>query len=390
MKKSMKKPLKIFLIVLGCVVALFLIFVTICCIGSDSNSVFIENNFGAIGSEAQYYYDAENGNYCFVKPDDRKFKILQLTDTHIGGGVFCEGKDKKALNAIYDMVAGTRPDLVIITGDVTYPFPFHSGNIDNMKTARQVAAFMEKLEVPWTLVFGNHDNEAYSFANREKLADFYASDELEHCVFTKNPKGESITGFGNQLIKVLNGDGTLNNALVLFDSNSNVKGNIFKYDIIHDNQVEWYKRAIVSLSTEENGFSEGEIAPSLVFTHIPLNEYQTAWDLYASGSGEAEYLYGVKDEDILAPSIGKKLPKGKLFDEMVKLGSTKAVFCGHNHKNNFAIVYKGIQLTYSKSIVYLGLFGIGKTDAYRGGTVIELDSDGAFKSTSVSINEVRQ
>lgn len=371
---------------LGIVIA-FAVFIVISCIGSNSNSRYIENNFGKIGG-AEFIFDEADGSYAFTKKADEDFKILQLTDVHLGGGIFCIGKDKKALDAVYKMINGVKPDLVVFTGDVLYPFPFHSGNVDNLKTARQFADFMEKLQVPWTMTLGNHDAEAFSFAGRERLADFFAYTDLDYCLFTKNPTGVSISGYGNQIIKILNPDGTLNNALVFLDSNSYVKGNSFKYDIIHDDQVEWYKNSLRALSTPQNGFENGQIVPSLLFTHIPLNEYQYAWDAYNDGNSSVEYLWGIADEKILAPATGKKYAKGMIFEAIKELGSTKAVFCGHNHKNNFAIVYQGVQLTFSKSIVYLGLGGIGSTDKYRGGTTISINSNGDFTSASVGINEV--
>lgn len=348
----------------------------------ESISVMVESN------DITYYLDEDTGYYTFVKDSVEDFRILQLTDAHIGGGIFAKDKDRKAVDAIYNLVKSTKPDLIIFTGDITYPFPIQSGNINNMKTTKQFANLMEKMKVPWTVCFGNHDVESYSLSNREEIAYYYASSELEYCLFTKNPKGVDITGMGNQIINIRNSDNSLNTSLVIFDSNDYINGNMFRYDIIHDNQVEWYKDAINQLSTPANGIAEGEVVPSLAFFHIPLNEYQTAWDLYQSGSSEVEYLYGVKDEDILAPYIDSNLPKGKLFDEMVSLGSTKATFCGHNHKNNFAIVYQGIQLSYSNSIVYLGLFGIHKTDDYRGGTLIRIGNDSSFVSELVYLKSI--
>jgi hypothetical protein len=247
---------------------------------------------------------------------------------------------------------------------------------------------MEKLRVPWTICFGNHDTESYSLADKNEIADFYASAELKYCIFTHNPENAEISGKGNQIINIRNADNTLNTSLIIFDSNAYIKGNMFKYDIVHDDQVEWYRDAITSISLTEKG-EGGGIVPSLAFLHIPLNEYQTAWDLHLKGSPEAEYLFGVSEEDILAPTIEEGLPEGKLFEEMVSLGSTKAVFAGHNHKNNFAVNYKGIQLTYGNSLTYLGLFGIGKTDRYRGGTLISVKNDSTFVTSPVFLKDVQ-
>jgi hypothetical protein len=125
-----------------------------------------------------------------------------------------------------------------------------------------------------------------------------------------------------------------------------------------------------------------------MFFHIPLNEYQTAWDLYQEGNSEAQYLYGVKDEEILAPTIADDLPRGKLFDTMVDIGSTKATFCGHNHMNNFAIIYKGIQLSYGNSLVYLGLHGIADKDDYRGGNLITVGQESSFMSELIFLKDL--
>lgn len=388
----MKKKSKITLVALLSLAIVFIVFIAVCLGGSDSNSRHIEANYYSVANQndqATCVYDETTGIYEFTTPSDRDLNVLQLTDTHIGGGILSTGKDKKAFDAIFELIRFASPDLVIFTGDVLYPFPIQSGNINNMKTAKQFAAFMEKLEVPYTLIFGNHDVEGYTLSNREELADFFASGDLNHCLFTKNPKDCEITGYGNQIINVRNADGTLRESLFLFDSNTYTKGSLFNYDIIHDDQVNWYKESLQALSTAANGYTEGALVPSMAFIHVPLNEYQTAWDLYNSGSSEVEYRGGVQDEKILAPKTGKRFAKGKLFDEMVALGSTNAVFCGHNHKNNFAVVYKGIQLTYGRSVVYLGINGIAKTDDYRGGTLIKIGKNGNFTTTPIEFASIK-
>ena len=60
----------------------------------------------------------ENGFWTFTT--DRDFKVLHLTDIHIGAGWMCHGKDLKALNAVAAMVTAEKPDLVIATGDIAY------------------------------------------------------------------------------------------------------------------------------------------------------------------------------------------------------------------------------------------------------------------------------
>lgn len=65
---------------------------------------------------------------------------------------------------------------------------------------------------------------------------------------------------------------------------------------------------------------------------------------------------------------------------MLELDSTKGVFFGHDHKNNFAAEYKEIQLSYSYSVDYLAYIGISKEGAQRGCTIINIKPDGTFTS----------
>lgn len=379
------------IVVLGVLIGVYF---AICAAGCDHLYGYIEGRYAPVDygddfARAEYYFDEEDGCYAFVKPDGRDFKVLQLTDTHIGGGVFCKGKDEQALDAVYDMINGVKPDLVVFTGDVLYPFPFQSGNTDNETTARQFMEFMDATGVPWTLIFGNHDSESTSKLDRYGLAELFAENKEDKCLFTVNPKDTEIDGCGNQVIKILNSDGTLNNLLFLFDSHSTLKGKPLKYDCIKESQVVWYEETVKKYSAPEYGFADGGVVPSVAYIHIPLTEYAEAWELYNSGSGEVTYVRGTCDEKILSPYVSEKYPKSRLFEAMTELGSTKAIYCGHNHMNDFTAIYKGIKLSFSKSIVYLGLHGIHKTDAYRGGTLVTFGADGTYADASISITEVR-
>ena len=73
----------------------------------------------------------EDNNYYFVT--DRKVKIMQITDMHIGGGLSSYSKDIKAINAVAAMVNYEKPDLVILTGDQVFPVPFISLNNNNQR-----------------------------------------------------------------------------------------------------------------------------------------------------------------------------------------------------------------------------------------------------------------
>ena len=57
-------------------------------------------------------------------PTDRDYKILQLTDLHLGFGMFSRKKDRLALAAVTELVRRTGPDLIVLTRGFRVPvFP---------------------------------------------------------------------------------------------------------------------------------------------------------------------------------------------------------------------------------------------------------------------------
>lgn len=315
-----------------------------------------------------------DGEYVFVT--DRELKILQLTDIHIGGGWMSFGKDRKAINTVAAMVTAEKPDLVVITGDIAYPVPFQSGTFNNKTSAKIFISLMEQLGVPWTVTFGNHDTESYSYFSREKIAKLYADESLKHCLFSEGPA--EVDGVGNHIIHVENTKGELVQELVFMDSHSYTDGDIFgifwKYDNIHQNQIDWYEKKIKAAQIRN------ENVKSLLFIHIPLVEFRDAYNEYLA-NGEAD----TENVKYVSGSIGEKDPyiycgmnEDNLFEKMLELGSTQGVFCGHDHKNNLVLNYKGIDFTYCYSVDYLAYIGIKKQGDYRGCAVINVNPDGTY------------
>ncbi|HHT83144.1 MAG: metallophosphoesterase [Christensenellales bacterium] len=321
------------------------------------------------------------GYYAFTKNAQKNFRILQLTDTHIGGGFMSIGKDRKAMTAITKLVNYTKPDLIIITGDMVYPVPIQSGSANNRKTTQLLCALMDSFEIPWTVTFGNHDEEWYSLFGKEDICQVYESSK--YCIFQRGPK--NISGMGNTFINIKNPDQSMNTSLVLIDSNSyltNTKLNV--YDKIHKDQIDWYKQELYRIKEH---YQLHDLPPSLAFFHIPLNEYEDAWKAYKNGDPDVIYHYGDALENVYPPAV-----RGEFFDAILELGSTKGVFCGHDHVNGFSVTYKGVRLTYGKSIDYLAYFGtykgFPKMTAQRGGTVIEIDNQSNFTVEPVKLDDI--
>lgn len=375
MKGKKRKSLKI----IGIIAAVFALFVAVtCCVTVIGNNANIKKaqSFETVQSEDRLIPQKdENGYWTFTT--DRDFKVLQLTDIHIGAGWMSLKKDSMAINAVAAMITAEKPDLVIVTGDIAYPVFFQAGTFNNLSGAKIFSTLMEKLGVYWTITLGNHDSEIYSYYNRKKVSDFYAGSGFKHCLYQPGP--EDVDGYGNHVINVKNSKGELTQSFFMFDSHSYTDGDYFgifwKYDNIHDNQVEWYRQTVKKLNANRT-----DVAKSTAFFHIPLTEQRDAWyEFMDNGYKDTEnvkFIYGVAGEDgkIVYPGMGED----GLFEAMLELGSTKAVFCGHDHENNFSVDYKGIRLSYAMSIDYLAYPGIYKQGIQRGCTVITYSPDSSF------------
>lgn len=385
-KKRNKIFLKVLCVFLGILVAFIGVTTVISVVGNKANLKKAQSFPSAASETALVPEKDENGYWTFTT--DRDFKVLQLTDIHIGGGWMSLKKDAMAMNAVAAMVTAEKPDLIIVTGDASYPVPFQAGTFNNKSSAKLFAALMEQLGIYWTVAMGNHDTEAYSYYSRDEIGDLYESEEYRYCLFQKGP--EDVDGVGNQVINVKNSDGIITQSFFVFDSHSYTDGDYFgamwKYDNIHENQIRWYSDTLDTLNAQNNkifkesGRKEASDIKSLAFFHIPLVEMKDAWDEYAENgykdTADVKYMYGAAGETGKVVYCG--MHEDNLFETMLEKGSTKGVFFGHDHKNNVSFEYKGIRLTYGMSVDYLAYPGIYKLGSQRGCTVITVSPDGTF------------
>lgn len=382
-KLRKKKRGKTALIVIASLVAVIALLAVI---GSVMSNVGIKSNQNYIKSVETVEYENQlepvmDDDGCYTFTTDNDFRIMQLTDIHLGAGFMSIKKDNMALNAVAAMVSEEKPDLVVVSGDIAFPVPFQAGTRDNKNSAMLFAELMEQLGVYWCPVFGNHDTESYSKYTREEIAAFYAGDNYPHCLLQPGP--EDVDGSSNYIVNVKNTKGKITQSIIMLDSLSYVgeraiDGIILKYDKMHDNQIEWYKNQIAAL-TEENS---GETPKSLAFFHIPLIEYKDAWDEYTANdfkdTENVKYYYGTLNEP--GDMICCAEENSGFFDTALELGSTQGIFVGHDHMNNFSLDYKGIRLSYGYSVDYLAYFGIANYGAQRGCTMITISPDGSFES----------
>ncbi len=389
----MKKALKITGIVLASLALIFGIFAVINQIGEKQMNKYIDT-FSAVEVEKPLTPVLENGEYYFTT--DREFRVMQLTDVHLGGGFLSREEDKMTINAISAMVAEEKPDLIIVTGDVSFAVPYISGTINNAIAHRMFMRLMERLEIPWTIVFGNHDSEAYNYYNRATVSEMYADESLEYCLFI--PDGD-LSGEGNHVINVKNTAGLITESFYMIDTHSYTDkdplGIKWDYDYVKQDQIDWYANkveahkaanaAVYAMLNDAQKLAYADLlAPkSLMFMHIPLTEVKAAYDEYVGNNRKdtenvqyKEGFDGETDEVVYCSRTDVEL-----FETVKELGSTKALFYGHDHLNNIVFNYQGITLWYGYSIDYLAYSGIDEQGYQRGCTIITCAPDGTANYT---------
>ena len=215
---------------------------------------------------------------------DKDYKILQLTDLHLGFGILSGKKDKLALSAVTKIIKKSRPDLIVLTGDSIFPFFPKSGTMNNGRQARILTAFMDRFKIPYTLCFGNHDCELGAFCNKDELADIFA--EGKYCIFTKGNR--YIYGVGNFFINLVDDNNKAVLPLVMLDSNMYGDGGWFYsgFDCMHKDQTEWCMNKLTSLKNEDENIK------AMAFFHMPVREFKEAYERMKLGDNDVIYKHG--------------------------------------------------------------------------------------------------
>lgn len=325
---------------------------------------------------------------------DSDFKVLHLTDIHICGGFISSENDKKALNAVAAMITAEKPDLVVATGDISFAVPW-SGTLNNKYAHDYFAALMETLGVYYTVVLGNHDSENYNYYNRAAVAEMYENRSLAHSLFSSGP--EEIFGECNHIINVKNSQGLITKSLVMIDSNAYTEddplGIGWIYDNIHEDQIAWYADTVEKYNaynrTVLNSLTDAEDAEikeqfstvkSLLFMHIPLKEVRDAYNEYVNnGRQNTDKVTYIRGNDGETDKVVYSSDfEDEMFETILDLGSTEALFYGHDHLNNFVLEYNGVTMSYGYSIDYNAYSGIADKGYQRGCAVITCHPDTAF------------
>ena len=141
-------------------------------------------------------------------------------------------------------------------------------------------------------------------------------------------------------------------------------------------------KTIKAIQGDVNGglFEQYGTVKTLAFFHIPLVEMADAWNEFEKNNFKDTENF--KYTDGIIAEGGRRVYCGygedDLFEKMLELGSTKAMFNGHDHINNTTFEYKGIIFSYGYSIDYFAYSGIDKLGSQRGCTMITCKPDTTF------------
>ena len=308
-----------------------------------------------------------------VSVGEKKIKILQITDMQFIDSAQCRfvGRlrqdemeawapdmlDAQCGNQIRALVAETRPDLIIITGDMVY------GSFDDSgRSFNYFCDLMESFSIPWAPVFGNHDNE--SRMGVDKQCEIFES--AKHCLFNR---GE-VTGNGNYSVGLVQND-KLVRVIYMIDSNGCDGAEDEKVERaqgIFKDQVEWIRASHKEVEKER-------IVPSFLAFHIPTEEFKEAEIAKGYGDGHTFYTIGVdkeaKDGDFGCRLEGLSTIHVEGFRKLLSDIHADGVFVGHYHAINTCITYEGIKYVYGLKT--------GQYDSHipgqNGGTLIRLDGE---------------
>ena len=322
-------------------------------------------------------FASAKGNDKLQFDENGQFKILVLADIQSG---FPVGEALKAY--ITEAIDASNPDLVMFLGDnIMSP---EDGTVESYwKGYDEVFPILESKGVPFTFVFGNHDDESAPTVTKEEMLKKYQS--YDGCLaYDADP---SLHGCATHNLPILSSDGKkVAYNLWMFDSGDYVfyeNGKRRGYDCVRADQIEWYKAESAKLKAA-NG---GEVVPSLLFQHVPVKEiyqfvdrvtYKEAENACFNIDDRKWYSLNessglIGDDNVMgeAPCSEPLDHTTGQYEAWLEKGDIIGAFFAHDHVNNF-----------------MGRTGEGIILGYNGGTGFRAYGRGDHRSMRVfNLNE---
>lgn len=304
-------------------------------------------------------------SYIELKKDpDKDFVVLNLADIQLDDDELFEDIGINSLALVAKVIEDKDPDFITLSGDNAW------GTMTYLETIKLVDSY----GIPWGAVMGNHDGQGC-------MSEFWAAyhlAEAENSVFEFGPED---MGYGNYIVNITE-NGKIIHSIYMMDTHDGreyeIDGKtVGGYDHLWDNQIKWYEWGVKGTNA-----LAGRPVQSTVVMHIPVVEYYDAWHAVGMNIDEANGKLGEINPIFSLVASGRRGEYGGhppvsngFFAKAKELGSTRDMIVGHDHDNDYSILYEGIRLTYA---VKTG-FGAYYTDGMLGATTMNINSLGMTK-----------
>ena len=287
------------------------------------------------------------------------FKILQIADLHLG----IETDVALQLQIVCQTIRLEQPDLIILTGD---NFMYASKGVVkslistlNEECAALTLARNGRL-TKFTLTFGNHDNQGdYSRYYINNVISSYVTTDGNEIADQKfaafvDYEDDNLFGLANFYIDLVD-DRTKSLDAVdvkyrvhIIDSNTyHFMGPDYDYDVMHPEQLQHAVNVYEQATVDRDYIG-------LAFFHIPLYEFEQAYEQYTTADvpeqvGQGEYregvLYGYENNGAYS---------------MLRSANIVAYFCGHDHINYGDMIFNAHSLSAADRAIFS--YGVKSTN----------------------------
>lgn len=273
------------------------------------------------------------------KSDGTPFRIIGFTDIHFDD---YDAQRECAVEAMTRSIERVNPDLIIFIGDNV------TGG-DNRARLNDFCNLLDSFGIYWCPVLGNHEGDNPQSMTRADMikrlseAQYSLIDGQDYAVHLCDAEGEAyrtlyFTDTGTDMSQ----EEKLSNGILHEKT---------VYQFLPRERVENYVSLMKSMAKP---------CPSIVFGHIPLCEFDEAYNLATENDTEYSlengWIYGYRREGICCSEINSGM-----FEAMLECGG-EAFFAGHDHINDFIVKYRGITLGYNLPGCYSSYNVISKRD----------------------------
>lgn len=284
--------------------------------------------------EKEYSVD----DYRTVMQFHDDFKILQLTDLHLG----IESDLTKQLNFICDSIEEADPDLIILTGD---NFMYASKGIVDIlfetlnNKCKELSEKDSKYITKFAVTFGNHDNQGdyERFYVNSSILKFVTTDGKErvdnkYAAFI-DYEDDNLHGFANYYIDLVDDikkskeEVNVIYRLHILDSNTyHFVAPAYQYDLIYEDQLS-HVNNIYKTATNDKDYI------GMCFFHIPFYEYSLMKEQYLNSANQSLVGQGELKDKVRVPYVDN--------NSYSKLRESNIIsfFVGHDHENYGDYIY---------------------------------------------------